>query len=272
MKLKIHPLYLALAAVLIPLGYGWALLFSAVAALWHEAAHFFVARERGYRMRETVLMPYGAVLNGYERLDRLSETLIAVAGPVASLLAAVMTAALWWIFPSSYAYTRLFFDVNLMLFLFNLLPAFPLDGSRIVLGLSKNRIRALKSLKIAGIVFSLALFALFIVSMFVRFNFTLGIMAVFLFVGAISGTKKELYFSVAGIASEAKDYAHGVEEHTVYIDGDATLASLLKHVGNRRITNFVIVLDGAENKRLSENTLRILLHSHKLQTKIKDVI
>jgi Zn-dependent protease len=272
MKLKLHPLYVVLAVIMILLGQGRLFFFSAAAALLHECAHYLAARERGYLMRETVLMPYGAVLCGNERMDKKSESLIAIAGPAASLITALITAASWWLFPASYVFTRPFFDANLMLCLFNLLPAFPLDGSRIVLGFSKNRIRTLKRLKIVGIAFSFILLALCLMTFPYTLNLSFGILAVFLFVGSVSGTEKELYLSVADTASGGKDYLRGVEEKIVVIDGGAPLSALLKHIGNRRLVTFSVISDGSPPKRISENALRPILQNNDLRTPIRDVL
>lgn len=100
--------------------------------LWHEAAHATAARLLGYTVREVELLPFG----GVARIDRLGEAdsqndlFIALTGPVASFVLAAGIAILshyihdWdWLF---------FFRTNLMLGGFNLIPALPLDGGRIL--------------------------------------------------------------------------------------------------------------------------------------------
>ena len=106
--------------------------FSAV--LCHELAHLLMAIGLGYKVKQVELLPFGAVA----RVDSLadagatSEIMIAAAGPLASLgLAAVCyiginEAGNWQDVCQFYG------EVNLMLALFNLLPALPLDGGRIL--------------------------------------------------------------------------------------------------------------------------------------------
>jgi stage IV sporulation protein FB len=100
--------------------------------LWHETAHAMAARLLGYRVREVELLPFG----GVARIDRLGEAdsqnelFIAITGPVASFVMAAMIAIL-----SHYVQNwdwRFFFQTNLMLGWFNLIPALPLDGGRIL--------------------------------------------------------------------------------------------------------------------------------------------
>lgn len=108
------------------------LIFSAV--LWHELAHMLMAGGLGYKVRQVELLPFGATA----RIERLadagavSEIMIAAAGPLASLgLAALCYIGLSKI--SGWQEVLHFYgEVNLLLAGFNLLPALPLDGGRIL--------------------------------------------------------------------------------------------------------------------------------------------
>ena len=106
-------------------------------------------------MAKITLMPYGAMIYGGEKFNRKEGIVIALAGPICNGVLALATFALWWLLPESYVYTQDFLNSNLTLMCFNLLPCFPLDGSRIVLSLCKDKIKALKILKIVGIILSL---------------------------------------------------------------------------------------------------------------------
>jgi Zn-dependent protease/CBS domain-containing protein len=123
------------------------ILFSVIV---HEIAHLLVARRRELRPRAVILLPIGGV-NIAERLseseqhlpDLRQETRIALAGPLANLLLALLAIAiisatapeieLWrppfillGNLPSSFVW------VNIALALINLLPAYPLDGGRVL--------------------------------------------------------------------------------------------------------------------------------------------
>lgn len=129
---------------------GWLLLLFACVVL-HEFAHALVARSKGIAVHEIDLLPIG----GVSRLEHIpeawrDESAIAVAGPIASaaialvafLLATITGQAL--LPPSLWEgglLVRLAW-VNLMLAAFNLLPAFPLDGGRVLRALlERNRTR-----------------------------------------------------------------------------------------------------------------------------------
>ena len=96
--------------------------------LWHEAAHVLAARTAGYAVREVELLPFG----GVAKIERLTERgaapalFVLLAGPLAS---AFLAACFWGKEAPLLAFA---FEANQMLVAFNLLPALPLDGGRIV--------------------------------------------------------------------------------------------------------------------------------------------
>jgi stage IV sporulation protein FB len=208
-RIKFHPLFFLLALLMVATGRAW-FFFAALASLFvHEGAHALTARRRGYIKTETVLLPFGAALSSLDRLDKKSEFFVALAGPLASLFLFLVSASLFLIVvkinPAAAEYILPFYAVNLGLFLINLLPAFPLDGARIVLALSKDRIRALKALKIPALLLSAALFIAFVVSAFFKINWTLALMSVFLLAGATYYSDKEYYACIYQKAGEKVD-------------------------------------------------------------------
>jgi Zn-dependent protease len=139
--------------------------------LGHELSHAVVARRRGVVVDGIVLWALGGVakLNG-DAPDARSELRIAIAGPAASLAfagafgflafglsalgasAIIVTAFLWLA------------GINAVLVLFNLLPAYPLDGGRVLrAGLWRhwdNRLRATDAAAAVGRFFGTALIGL----------------------------------------------------------------------------------------------------------------
>lgn len=109
----------------------------------HELGHCLAARRFGIGTSSITLYPIG----GVARLDSLPrkplhEMLIAIAGPAVNVvLAALLFPAVWfWGIPangeplpenSAVALVNTMFAANIAMFLFNLLPAFPMDGGRV---------------------------------------------------------------------------------------------------------------------------------------------
>jgi Zn-dependent protease/CBS domain-containing protein len=116
-------------------------LFASV--LLHELGHALAARQYGIRTLEIVMFPIG----GVARLERMpkarQEFWIAIAGPLVNLL--IATALLVYLSragglapievmrePTDANLAQRVAFGNLLLFLFNLLPAYPMDGGRVL--------------------------------------------------------------------------------------------------------------------------------------------
>lgn len=106
------------------------LAFSCV--LLHELAHTLAAALCGVEIAEVQLFPFGgqAKMEEFTAMQPLKEVLIALAGPAASILLAGLFSCF---FPVHGHPGRTWFvQVNFLLFTFNLLPALPLDGGRVL--------------------------------------------------------------------------------------------------------------------------------------------
>lgn len=223
-----------------------------------------VAYERGYITNKITLLPYGAVLNNEDNLDKASLFYIAIAGPLANFLLALITVSFWWLIPASYSVTEFFVKANLTIGIFNLLPIFPLDGARIVLSFSKNTAKTLKILKLFGIIFSLLLFSFFLLTVFFKINLTIGIVSVFLYIGAISGTNREMYAHIHKCSPLAKDYDNGVHKQVLYISATIPLSRILKMITAKHITTFIVINENKEIAVLNEYTIMKLLTTNNL--------
>ena len=212
-----------------------------IALFLHELAHYRVAVGRGYRIDSMLLMPYGAVLSGRLKMERWSAFAVYLAGPALNALFAVITIALWWMIPSLYPYTMPFMAANLALSIMNILPLYPLDGAMVIIGAAKNRIKALVIMKTVGIAVSVLLFILFIISFFYGLNWTLGIIALFLFVGAVSGTKGESYYHLANRAPFTKDAMGGMTVKEVIVNAETPIVKLLKYLKPDTMNVFKVV-------------------------------
>jgi Zn-dependent protease len=105
--------------------------------LLHELAHSVVALAWGVPVKGITLFIFGGVANIGREPDRpLAEFLIAIAGPISSLMLAlgfgILGLAGQWLSVAPLAGLGLYLaTVNLWLALFNLIPGFPLDGGRV---------------------------------------------------------------------------------------------------------------------------------------------
>lgn len=271
MKFKVNPLFFALALALVAFGHALDFVWTLVALFFHEGAHALMARARGYVVKKVVLLPYGAMMSADENFDKTSSVLIGLAGPLCNLLLALVTLGLWWLAPAAYPYTISFLYANLSLGVFNLLPVYPLDGSRVALGFCKNKLKAIKGLQIAGIVCSFLFLGLFVASLFFGVNFTFGIIAVFLFYGATFASKDETYSSVLDV--DCKNYSLGVECKRVEVSPNTPILRLFHHVGRLSKTTFDVVDDdGKIIATLGEKELKDIAAKNRLSKKIGEAL
>lgn len=135
------------------------LLFAGV--VLHEMGHALTARRRGIGTRDITLLPIG----GVARLERMperprDEIVIAIAGPavsfgIAAVLGALVVARGGSLSPevafgSEGSILQRAAAQNLMLGLFNLLPAFPMDGGRVLRAALGTRLGLLRATRIAA--------------------------------------------------------------------------------------------------------------------------
>jgi Zn-dependent protease/CBS domain-containing protein len=185
---RIHVTFLLLLAWIFGVNYvsggpqaaGNGLLFIVLlflCVLLHEFGHIFAARGFGIRTPDVILLPIG----GVSRLERIPEEprqefLIAIAGPAVNVVIAFLLVLIGGANFSAEHLSALengnvsmidrLAAVNLFLALFNLLPAFPMDGGRVLRALLASRLGYVRATEIAamigqGVAFVLGFLGLF---------------------------------------------------------------------------------------------------------------
>jgi Zn-dependent protease/CBS domain-containing protein len=158
-----------------------------LSVLIHELGHALTARAYGVQTREITLWLLGGVAQ-LEHIPRSrgAEAVIAIAGPVVSVLLSGLFGLLRGLVPSAaegqFLLGYLSF-VNLSLALFNLLPALPLDGGRILRSLLALNKPYLEATRTAVAVSKVAAFALGLLGLFIGNLFML-LIAFFIFMAA----------------------------------------------------------------------------------------
>ena len=162
-----------------------------VCVVLHELGHSLQVRRYGIAVRDIVLLPIG----GMARAEQIPENpkqeiIVAIAGPIVNFAIATVLFALMLIGLGPLGFDNAFLvnllAINLVLGVFNLIPAFPMDGGRILRGLLAMRfdyLRATRYAKNVGQVIAIA----FVVIGFAYSHFImLPLVAVFVFVGAMT--------------------------------------------------------------------------------------
>ncbi|PRY88007.1 site-2 protease family protein [Mongoliibacter ruber] len=235
------------------------LLFGCV--VLHEFGHALAAQRYGIQTKDIILYPIG----GVARLEKIpedpkQELWVAIAGPLVNVfifiaLSVVLTFTGFnlenleelKINPS----TILLYlaSANLILAVFNLIPAFPMDGGRILRAFLAIRLPRAKATQIAGGIGQfLAIFFIF----FGLFNNPiLVLIGVFIFLGAsaeVSHTRQESFLK----GYKVKD---AIMMRFPILAFDAPLSKAVEKLLNSQATHFVIVNDDVAVGTLSRNQI-----------------
>ncbi len=233
LKIKFHPLFWIFIIILL-FSNNFLSLFSYVLCVFlHELGHSFVARLLGYRLNKITFLPFGASLSGKENVfySVRHEVLVSVAGPAVNLILLLTCLSFFWLLPVTYSILENFYFANLITFLFNFFPVYPLDGGRVLYALLKTKFsnqRSYKITKIVGMIFSIFLFFLFILSAFYSINFTLGLTSIFLISGLFFEDKSSYYLANFSFLNKTKKLKQGMETNVLSIGENTTLYSVLR--------------------------------------------
>jgi Zn-dependent protease/CBS domain-containing protein len=169
-----------------------------ICVVLHEFGHSLVAQRLGIVVRSITLLPIGGVSNLESLPEKPSdEVKITLAGPLVNVVLAPIFFGVGLLlgaeprmptdlFTGIGSVGQFFFYLgylNVVLAVFNLIPAFPLDGGRVLRGALSIRLGALRATEVAARVGQLFAFAFFLVGLFGG-NFLLALIAIFVFFGA----------------------------------------------------------------------------------------
>ena len=129
--------------------------------LVHELAHSLVARTKGIKMQSITLLMFGGVAQMDEGApEPRTELPMALAGPIMSLIFGLVCCGLVYVTPEMtpdpalqgvlvfiFGYLGV---LNIILFAFNLIPAFPMDGGRVLRAILAARMPLHRATRIAA--------------------------------------------------------------------------------------------------------------------------
>ncbi len=223
-----------------------------IAFLWvvlHEASHYVAANIMKLKKEEAGFHPLGSYLM-LKDLDYLSpnkDIILSGIGPLCNLIFAVFCLAIYRSYPSEFLW--LSFISNIALMIFNLLPAFPLDGSRILRAqLSKKMLykRAYKITIYSSFIVSALLLSGFIFLLFFKkINLTLGLSAVYIFFWTLREKKRIMYIIMGDVVKKRRRFIKQryIENKSLSLSNTLTLAVVLGLIDKNKYNIFLILDD-----------------------------
>ncbi len=158
-KVEVYKSFYVLAFIMVALGYIEQFFIMLLLVFIHEGSHLLVARYYEIQTEGLIVTPIGLIgkIKSFDFLPTVNKAMITMAGPTSNL---VMFLGSWLLFPDKYIFFR---SVNLALFVFNLLPVYPLDGGRLfqilfnnLIGITRTNKQLLRISRVLGFLFVLA--------------------------------------------------------------------------------------------------------------------
>lgn len=230
-----------------------------IVVILHELGHSFTAQQFGVEVKQIVLLPIGGVAQLAHIPEKpIQEFLIAIAGPAVNFGLAIVLGLFAWIAQLNVSLSQLpslllnlegvsvatlfvyLFASNLLLGVFNLIPAFPMDGGRILRSLLAMRMSYPRATVIAVGIGQLLAFLMGAAG-FLRGDFFWVLIAIFIFTGAGQERQLVLARSVLGDLKVEQAYSRGARS----ISPDSTLREAVELTLNSFQADFP-VCDGVQ--------------------------
>ncbi len=243
----------------------------------HEVGHSLIARRFGKKAESITLLPIG----GIAAIDQMptkpgQEIAVSLVGPfinlaIAGILYVLVGAKTGVAMPNLYpesgkAFLAGLIGVNIMLAVFNLIPAFPMDGGRVLRGLLAMRMDSVRAtIWAANIGQAIATFFIFFG---VFFNLWLALIGIFLYLGA--GSEKQQVV----LQSLLADVPAGEAMTTEYMSlkPDNTLTDALEHFHHGCQQDFPIIDDSGLRGILTRDRILAAIHTNGLNATVAEVM
>jgi Zn-dependent protease/CBS domain-containing protein len=235
----------------------WILGFAAAIGLFvgvvlHELGHSLTAQRYGFPIDSITLWLFGGIAALSEMPEDWRQELnIAIAGPIVSVLVGIASYGLFLITPETFDGARFVLGylavLNVALAIFNMIPAFPMDGGRILRALlarGRSYAQATQQAASIGKLFAIAmgLFGLLTI------NIILIGVAFFVYIAA-SGEAQQVTMKAAFQGVTVRDMMTPASElHTV--EPDTPISELIRRMFTERHTGYPVVDGNGFDERL----------------------
>lgn len=251
------------------------LLFACV--LVHEVSHSYVAKKNGLKINNITLYLFGGV-SAMEEVPRNPsvELVMALAGPLTSIGLGILFGALWFGAPGLLwgsdiigPLVYLQFYLNIALGIFNILPAFPMDGGRVLRSLLAMRMPYIAATRIAVAAGKLFAYALGILGLFMGLSgIWLIIIAFFIYVAA----GEEERATITSMVLEGVKARDIMTKDVVTVDANASAADVLKLMFEKKHLGYPVMEGGRAAGMVTLSDVSKVPEDRRNSTLVRDIM
>ncbi|WP_138204012.1 M50 family metallopeptidase [Haloimpatiens lingqiaonensis] len=237
---------------LLVMGFRGKFLVAFIMAFLHEVVHYVTARFLGFSGFDIEIWPIGTVLKlkDLDEATPLEDIIISVSGPLFNIIVALAFHIFFNIFKLQQL--RLLEITNLALGIFNLIPALPLDGGRILRDLLNIKIHY-KRANIITVNFSLVIGFAFIFYYFLLFykksiflyNLNIGLIGLFIIVYSSRERERIVYLIMGDVIKKRVNFLKRgyLQNRTVSVCSKKNLLFMMNLIDKNRYNIFYVLND-----------------------------
>jgi len=228
------------------------IIFLFISVVAHEISHSLVARHYEIRVRKIVLYPIGGASQIDEIVDNpRAEWRMAVAGPLTSLIIGLVLLAAAWLMSGGKPLPLSIFTltptsnlpldlgtINVILAAFNLIPAFPMDGGRVLRAVLAERMEFSDATRYAATIGRF--FGIVMAFLGAFTNLWLIVIGLFVYVGAA----EEAESTIISTSMKNVRVLDVMYTEVATADPETTLAEAVEIMFKARYHDIIVVKDG----------------------------
>jgi Zn-dependent protease/predicted transcriptional regulator len=245
--------------------------------LIHEIGHSLIASRFGKEARSIILLPIGGMATMEEMPEKpAQEIIMSLIGPFINLAIALLLYLLvgsWTgigvpdLYPDSLkTFLAGLIGVNVMLAVFNLVPAFPMDGGRVLRAILAIKLDYVKATSAA--VFVGQAIAMFLIFFGIFFNWWLALIGLFLYIGA--GSERQHVILRSFLHQVPVSEAMTTEFRSLRVD--EPLSRALEHFYHGPQEDFPVMGDYGIEGILTRDRILASIHEKGLDVPVSDVM
>ncbi|GAA0718651.1 M50 family metallopeptidase [Clostridium malenominatum] len=248
--IKINKYFIPYLLILFYIGYEKKFIISLIIVFLHEGIHYIVARYFGFSGFQIEILPVGTVLKlrDIEEASIKENLIISLSAPLTNLILAAIFYVIFKFKPSMNIYLLLY-EYNLIIGLFNLIPAYPLDGGRIIRDLLNCKY-IYKRANLITIYISLLIGILLILTYLFLFfggkiNISIGLIGLFIIISSIKERERITYIIMGDIIKKKNIFLKRgyIENRSISVNYKITLVSILSIVEKNKYNIFYVLDD-----------------------------